>query len=304
LPNGKELTDVEIFTYTEEAISIDPLNYYHFDDNPWFEKNDSYLCFGKEIENKKYPLMIKTNTDCFDNLLEYIYKTELHEIVHKTLILEKYEQSTKQSIENAISFVGKKEKAACNICTRSALYYLTDDPVLFPKSGSSIDGKTPDINGEISGNGGAASVVSDLNNYKDNNLKNYFTELEQEKAETFENFLVRLQNEVDNGEIIIGTYSTNHVFMLVPGGLIDVVNNSHHTVNNGSRLDTELTSDDFNISKGDKYGFSFYSRSIKHVPRILECGIDIKSDNAPIYANMDYKGSVQIKWYKYIKNKR
>jgi hypothetical protein len=57
-----------------------------------------------------------------------------------------------------------------------------------------------------------------------------------------------------------------------------------------------------NLEEGDKYGFSFAGRKIVYVPRIVECGINVKSSNAPLYANMDYKGSTEkVKWYKYLK---
>ncbi|MDR1153442.1 MAG: hypothetical protein LBL04_01925 [Bacteroidales bacterium] len=190
------------------------------------------------------------------------------------------------------------------------MYYLTDDPVLFPAIGSSIDGKTPDIKGQISGNGSAQYVVSDLNDYQNNALKDYFVCEVKNDTESYEEFWERLQNEVDRGEIIIGTYSTNHVFMIVPGGMIDVVDNTEIVESdNGTKsriFKNKNYVSDPKIFEGDKWGYSFLNKGVENiyrVPRILECGVNVKSSNAPIYANMDYKGSKAIKWFKYIKNK-
>jgi hypothetical protein len=303
IKKGEKLTDVEILVNVQSLSDIDINEYELQTERNYLSKNDKYLCLGKNGD--EYAMKIKTNEDCFNELFEYISGTEAPEIITKDEVIAKFEQSTVQSVSDAISFVTEEKKAACNICTRAALYYLTDDPVLFPATGSSIDGKTPDIKGQISGNGSAQYVVSDLSDYQNNALKDYFVCEVKQDSESYEEFWERLQNEVDRGEIIIGTYSTNHVFMIVPGGMIKVIDNSMHTEIN-EKTDRRVLMEEYKknpiIEQGDKYGFCFVLKGIKTVPRILECGINVKSANAPIYANMDYKGVANnVKWYRYIK---
>jgi hypothetical protein len=104
----------------------------------------------------------------------------------------------------------------------------------------------------------------------------------------------------DIGDIIIGAYSTNHVFMVLPGGMLRVVNNYTHT--NAGILQDRYRINPI-LEEGDKWGYSFLisNRNTYYVPRILECGANIKSNKAPLSSNMDYTNSLTIKWYKYIK---
>jgi len=92
----------------------------------------------------------------------------------------------------------------------------------------------------------------------------------------------------------------DHVFMLVPGGMYKVINNSTHV-----NPKTGFLQNDYKISPiladGDKYGFCFANRNVNSVPRILECGTGFRLPNAPLYANMDYNLGILIKWYRYIK---
>lgn len=90
--------------------------------------------------------------------------------------------------------------------------------------------------------------------------------------------------------------------MLVGGGSVSVINNIGHTEKIGNKIVLQNEyQEDPEIDDGDKYGFCFASRSITSVPRIIECGVNIKSANAPLYGNMDYNGSLLIKWYRYKK---
>ena len=211
-------------------------------------------------------------------------------------------------VTNRINTKTKKAEGvgpqACNMCTRTALYYLTGDPVLFPRTGSRIhftfDKTTdPEIKGNVSGYGKAADIISDL---RAGILDDYFEEIEKKSEESFLSYWERLQNYADEGEIIIGAYGTNHVFMIVPGGMIPVVDNSSHT--QGGLLKESYKTNP-SISDGDKYGFSFNARKILFVNRILECGTTVKDANAPVYANMDYRGytgeTKKINFYKYKK---
>jgi hypothetical protein len=219
--------------------------------------------------------------------------------------ITKFEISTKQAVKDAVNAVGNESNPACNVCTRAAFYYITGDPVLFPRKGSCLDefskcnSSNPNFKrGVINNEGSATDIVSDLTKYETNDLKDYFIEELKLETETYEEFWKRLQDKTDQGTIIIGTYKTNHVFMVVAGGIYEVINNIDHT-EKGFLLH-EYKENPI-IEQGDKYGFSFAVRGIKKVPRIIECGETVKAENAPLYANMDHSGAIQIKWYSYIK---
>jgi hypothetical protein len=246
------------------------------------------------IGNNPENIKILVNEKDGENLKQYLFNNELP--------VNEFNVKAEQAVSTITAFKST-EDAACNLCVRAALLYLKNDPVLFPATGSYLHftgGKDdPVIKGQISGNGSAAYVVSDMNDSLNNTLNDYFEEEIKLESESYEEFWKRLQNKADAGKIIVGTYVPNHVFMLVPGGMVNVINNSDHT-KEGKLLDDYKNSP--NIGQGDKYGFCFAGRQIKTVPRILECGINVKSANAPIYANMDYKGVLnKVRWFRYKK---
>lgn len=79
----------------------------------------------------------------------------------------------------------------------------------------------------------------------------------------------------------------DRIFLIVSGGLMDVVDNSSHfddpyTLKKNMRLIQILQLEISMVNLGIK----------KHlkVNRILECGKNMKSDDAPVYAGMDWKG--------------
>jgi len=199
---------------------------------------------------------------------------------------------------------GFKEGAACNLCVRVALVNIKKDSVLYPATGSynylPMRQGDPVIKGKISGNGDAYRIVADLKDYRNNDLRDYFEEETRFVNETYEQFWKRLQEKADVGAVIIGTFMNDHVFMLVPGGMYKVINNSTHV-----NPKTGFLQNDYKISPiladGDKYGFCFANRNVNSVPRILECGTGFRLPNAPLYANMDYNLGILIKWYRYIK---
>ena len=187
---------------------------------------------------------------------------------------------------------------ACNICTRTAFYYLTGDPVLFPKMGAKVSKDETIVKGEVSGDGMASDIISDL---RSGSLKAYFEEITKKSDEDMSSFWKRLQDVVNDGGCVVGTYKTTHVFLIVPGEMWKVVDNKNHTDGNGHIL--SKYSNNPNIEEGDKYGYSYASRGIQYVNRIVECGNNIKSGNAPIYGNMDYRNVIKnVKWYKYKKD--
>ena len=267
------------------------------------------IAFYEDGQSSKFPF-----SDLMNNSMEEWMKflkvlvenqndTEIAKTKNQPINITAFEQSARKAVDDILTFK-KQADAACNLCVRAAILNLKNDPVLFPKSGSYVfftyDKKTdPVIQGQISGNGDAKTIVADLDNLNSNILSNYFKEETKLDAEDVESFWSRLQDTADNGQIVVGTYP-GHVFTLVPGGMVAVVNNSQHT--NGKTIIEPFKSNP-NLAEGDKYGFCFTdARGIKKVPRILECGVNVKSSNAPIYSNMDCNGSTtKIKWFRYIK---
>ena len=195
----------------------------------------------------------------------------------------------------------KTEEAACNLCVRAALRNLTGDDVLFPTIGSSVTIRTWNeaVYGEVSNGGSAQAMVDDLMN---GNLNDYFEEVIKSETETYDQFWARLQNMVDNSKaIIVGAFNPRHVFMIVPGGQWQVVNNS-------SREEDGTNETETNIHLGDKWGGSFAIRNFNHVLRIMDCGSGVKFSNGPLYGVMEAKSCIGeregkiLKFYKYIGN--
>ena len=90
----------------------------------------------------------------------------------------------------------------------------------------------------------------------------------------------------------------DRIFLIVSGGLMDVVDNSSHfddpyTLKKNMSLIQILQLEISMVNLGIK----------KHlkVNRILECGKNMKSDDAPVYAGMDWKGYKKSRFYKYNK---
>jgi hypothetical protein len=301
----KDANDVE--------YSIDPTKfseYYHVVHEDKYDYSKQIVVHGfefKDINTKQKILrvLIEENSPVesifFNKLKDYLFSNKV--TVDNEDIIEKFKKSSEQAVKDAINAVGDEESPACNVCARAAFYYLTKDAVLFPKKGSCIDDfatcKASGDNfykGKVSGEGSATDIINDL---ESNELKEYFVEEAKVPSESYEQFWKRLQDMADYGSAIIGTYKTDHIFMIIGGGLIKVIDNSEHSA--GGYLKDEYKKNP-NLEEGDKYGFSFAGRKIVYVPRIVECGINVKSSNAPLYANMDYKGSTEkVKWYKYLK---
>jgi len=88
------------------------------------------------------------------------------------------------------------------------------------------------------------------------------------------------------------------VFMIVPGGLYEVVDNT-------AREKSGLHLSDTKIELGDCYGGSFARRGFDYVLRIMDCGAGVKFSNGPVYGVMDAKPLIGekddriVKFYKY-----
>ena len=94
-------------------------------------------------------------------------------------------------------------------------------------------------------------------------------------------------------------YARSYISYCVSGGLMDVVDNSSHFDDPYTlKKEYEVNPD---LAAGDKYGKSWYNKKHLKVNRILECGKNVKSDDAPVYAGMDWKGYKKSRFYKYNK---
>jgi hypothetical protein len=233
------------------------------------------------------------------NKLGWVLTSDLREYIDvsnlgKDEFSKKYKEAAEKAVKDvlAISWV-TVGVATCNFCTREALYNLTGDRVLYPTS----------LEGKVTGDGKANSIISELEN-DEGSLKDYFERIDKNSSETYPQFWERIQNMVDlNNEIIIGT-CPGHVFMVVPGGLYEVVNNT-------SRENTRDNVNNTDVLLGDKWGGSFARRNIEYVPRVMDCGANVKFADGPLYGAMDYNSATHnpnrsgiinpIHFYKYIK---
>lgn len=180
---------------------------------------------------------------------------------------------------------------ACNYCTRNALYLIRSEPALFPKTAPYNTYKDPNKNYEWVKVLGYITEPARAQNVKEDfdilstipKLNERFEEIKKGTEESWSEYFLRLQNEADKGEIIIGAMMNSsgtqgHVMMMTPGGLV------------------EITRDE------QAWGYTFFDNDIKKVPRVLECGDTDRENEAPLCRNVDRKGAQQrLKWYKYKK---
>ena len=291
----KELSDLE----NNKRVKA---GYYDFGDKfiviAFFSEDGSLDLVLQVIANENDSDMASLAEDWVRSLL--MTPCDIQEFVEDKMVVTK---AVEKAVESTLSLIDNNTQiAACNLCTRAAFYYATGDSILFPKEGAQInisDGTIKNVftlRGRISGSGLAKNIIED---FESGLLDDSFEILEKNGQESEEEYWKRVQNMVDNGAKIIGTYKKNHVFMVVPGGLCRVIDNSAHT-EGGKLLEYYNTNPSF--ESGDKYGFSFASRNVSYVLRILECGVGVKQSNVAIYANMDYKNLIKnVKLYKYKK---
>jgi len=248
-----------------------------------------YKCINKK-DDDEYEFLGWVKAE---NLKEYVDNSKLG----KDEFSQKYLKATEIAVDDIIEDWETNE-AACNLCVRAALYNLTGDEVLYPKTGSSttIRDKGEQLYGKVeAGSGSAQGIIDDL---KAGNLNDYFEEVKKSSSETYAQFWKRIQDMVDNKEIVIGTCDPGHVFMVVPGGLYEVVDNSE-------RMNTNINETNPKVELGDKWGGSFASRNFDYVLRIMDCGAGVKFSNGPVYGVMDAKAltgkstKAVVKFYKY-----
>nr|HQH40167.1 hypothetical protein [Bacteroidales bacterium] len=205
----------------------------------------------------------------------------------------KEEVDTKQILEDAKTATKIASKftsgTACNICVRSALYIIKKDSALFPETGSGYNDPNNSfvlriIKGYITPDGRAIDIKSDFDKLSVKpKLNERFVEICKTEHEDWVMYFQRLQNEADNGKIIIGVMlnsngTVGHIMIITPGGLKKI--NEHEQT----------------------WGYSFVSRGIEKVPRVLECGHTDRENEAPLCRNVDRRGALErLKWYKYTK---
>jgi len=250
----------------------------------------------------EYKLISKFENGEFENL-GWVKNSSL-KFDLSNLSVEEFIQNYEESTEKAATDIRSDwsaDEASCNLCIRAALYNLTGDDVLYPVSGSSLTIKDQgeQLYGEVTSLLGSAQGI--INNLNDGSLENYFAEIKKTETESYLEYWKRLQNLVTNGkEIIIGSYDPGHVFMIVPGSLYEVVDNTE-------REKSGLNYSNTTVSLGDRWGGSFARRDLLKVLRIMDCGAGVHFSNGPMYGVMDAKPLIgqrtdrTVKFFKYIK---
>ncbi|MCQ2210401.1 MAG: hypothetical protein MJZ34_08925 [Paludibacteraceae bacterium] len=188
----------------------------------------------------------------------------------------------KEGVE--IAKISNPSGSACNICSRNTLYLLTRDSVLFPYEGSEYH--IPEKNYEkvyikgLTTNDGRAKKIKEDFEKPTVPYSQRFDLIEKQEEETWQDFLARIQDEANNGCIIIGAMvdshnNSGHIMVVVPGEMIDTENEN-------------------------KWGDSFKKRNITKVPIVVECGQGVRNFAAPLCKNVDARGAIErLKWYKY-----
>ncbi|MGE0089782.1 MAG: fibronectin type III domain-containing protein [Bacteroidales bacterium] len=281
--------------YTIKPTKYDDFYYTVHDDNdPSLEILDRGFEF-KDINNgnKVLRIFIEETSDKiipqFEAFKKYLFSIEPES--GETISIEQFLEVTEIATKIATEYTTNNDnKTACNICVRSALYLLKKEPALFPTGGSGFNDPennyiSREVKGYITPEGQAIKIKEDLDDLVKPELIERFIEIEKNEQESWADYLKRLQDEADMGEIIVGAYKDKngdgaHTVMITPGGLIDI--------------DTDT----------EKWGENFtrIGREINKVPRILECGGSEREIMAPICLRMDYTGVTErMTWYKYIK---
>ena len=255
-----------------------------------FPSNPSNKNYTKDTEievDKYFGEYLKVSGEGGEIKGHWIHKSNLIwiDLVSKDNFLTE----TKNATTIGTKFTGNETSVACNVCVRSALLLLKEEPALFPYEGSAFydPGKAFEMSypkGYITNPGKAKNIKTDFDEItKKVELDSRFTELTRKSKESWEDYFKRLQTKADNGGIVVGVYisrdgSSGHVMMITPGGMVDVGD------------------------KTKKWGDSFArrDRNILKVPRVLECGTGARNNEAPLCRNVDYNGAInRLKWYEY-----
>lgn len=283
-----------------EEYTFDPLNYEEYRHSylePSGKQDDQRGIVYRSIGARDAaPIMVKIllyeNDEVFaDQLMalkNYLFgssspkEVKDNTLVDKDVLLSKTATATDVATKWTTS-------TACNACVRAALFLIKNDSSLFPIGGSAFHDPENNfvqkqIKGYIKPEGRAKDIKEDFDELLTKpNLNDRFVEIQKGDQETWSNFFERLQGEADTGRIIVGVMLTSsgtqgHIVMITPGGLHEIE------------------------SVTETYGASFTTHDINKVPRILECGGEVRENEAPLCRNIDRKGSQErLKWYRFLK---
>jgi flagellar hook assembly protein FlgD len=186
-------------------------------------------------------------------------------------------ESSTQAVEFGTAYVGNVTDAACNICTRAAVYLSTGkgDTLLYPIEGSYIgNDQSLYLKGLITNPGKANDIYDKLLIGSITRLM-HIPDMIGEDYPDFE----ELQDNVNDGQIIVGTLRNNsgsgHVVMIVPGTAARHATNPSNYKYNGNKAEIKF-------------------------PKILECGSDHRESATPVYDNIPINKLKQMRWYRLI----
>ena len=272
--NGEDTTLVTFYSDLPKGMEIEFQDPQDEGKKGWSGKGTD----GEPVSAGEYQVKLTTAIDeSFRNGFEDYEVVEVEEENYITVVADSLTSAADQAVDYGIDFVGNSTSAACNICTRAAVYISTGsgNKVLFPKDGSHLgDTSSPYLKGSINNPGKANNIYDDL---KDGFVVqwNFVDDMSGEDYPDFE----QLQDDANDGEIIIGTWrnpgsGSGHIVMMVPG------DSEPHP--NGD-TDTE-----YQLNNGNAIEF----------PKILECGANHRENLTPAYDNISIAKLKVMRWYK------
>ncbi len=260
-------------------------------------KPSEKTCESKKIDDEEYTTYTFKSTKYGDlPPLVFTVKSDettiFEEYVFRILTIEKVQELAEKSV--SLANESMDASSICNVCTRTALYFIKNDSTLFPYEGSALKKTATSsisyVEGYTTNNGQAKKIQEDFEAMKSEYAR-VFEEIKKENVESWQQYFTRLQDMASAGEIIIGAMlnsnsTVGHVMMITPGEMADVW-----------YLDDENI-----INYVSQYGKGYYDSGIKNVPIVVECGQDVRKWDAPLCTNVDRKGAVErLKWYRYKK---
>jgi hypothetical protein len=293
--DADNVVSIELYwTKTDEGYSINSITVI-----PNFESglfpDISIAAFIDSIRNYKEAtaLLYKADVQADERIAAALKTLQEQVMIKEGAVTEKkFLENTKLAYTSADR--ASSEKSLCNLCVRSALLLLKRDTVLFPLEGSVYCNPYNDYNktypkGKITNPGQEKDIRDDFSKISNHlPLKGRFEEIKKDTI-SWATYFKKLQDEADKGFIIVGVMQTTsgggHVMMITPGGLINIKKD---------KKKEELSE--------ERFGKSFTDNSVHQVPRILECGLGVRENEAPLCRNVDWKGATQrLKWFKYKK---
>ena len=267
----EDTTMITFYTNLPKGESIEFKDSQEDDKKGWSGKGTN----GEKMEDGDYLVKLTASLDeSYSNGFEDYERVVVKNQKYVTVVKDTITSAAEKAVGYEDDFVGNSTWAACNICTRAAVYISTGegDDVLFPKRGSRIgDSQSKYLKGEINDPGKANNIYDDL----EDGLVAKFEYISDMDNEDYPNF-DQLQNDTNDGQIIVGTYynssGSGHVVMIVPGT-------------------TEEHDDEHKFLLSDNF------TQIK-LPKILECGSNHRESATQIDDNMSENIVKSLRWYK------